>query len=421
MSNPAPTPRIPLWHRFSPSARLFLTATLVDGIISSAWILFFNLYILAKGYPREFLGVINATASIATLVLGIPLGMLSDRIGRRRAMMLGVLAFSVGQGLQLLMDNTTSLLIWGFLAGVGYTLWMVSQAPYMMAVAEGHDRTLLFSLNFGMVTLAGAVGNVFAGQLPALMGSWLGFAADSAEAYQAVLMGAVLLGTAALIPLYFMREKVVVRTSERKAPPWRLFRAPVTWKLLFPNVLVGAGAGLVVPYLNVFFVERFKMPDGTLGVLFALSALLTGIGSVWGPRLARQYGGKVRTVVITQTVSLVFIVVLGFSPWVAVAAVGFLLRNMFMNMATPLLNAFSMEQYSPEEQGMANGLINIGWVGAWSISLMISGVVQARYGFTPLFISMAILYAASILVTWLFFSETEEKQQAASSADTVSA
>ncbi len=407
------------WRRFSRSARLFLLATLMDGIISSGWILFFNLYILAKGYPREFLGVINATASIATLVLGLPLGMLSDRIGRRRAMMLGVLAFSVGQGLQLLVDNTASLLAWGFLAGVGYTLWMVSQAPFMMAAAEGHDRTLLFSVNFGMVTMAGAVGSLFAGQLPAILGGWLGVAADSAEAYQAVLMGAVLLGTTALIPVYFIREQVVPTTSREKAPAWRLFRTPVTWKLLLPNVLVGAGAGLVVPYLNVFFVERFRMPDATLGVLFSLSALLTGIGSVWGPQLARQLKGKIRAVVITQSASLIFLIMLGFSPWVMAAAVGFLLRNMFMNMASPLLNAFSMEQYSAEEQGMANGLINIGWMGSWSISQMISGVIQARYGFTPLFIGMAIFYIASTVITWLFFSNAEQSPKAAALAETI--
>jgi len=44
----------------------------------------------------------------------------------------------------------------------------------------------------------------------------------------------------------------------------------------------------------------------------------------------------------------------------------------------------------------------------WTIGPYLSGVVQARYGFAPLFISTAILYGIAIGLTWLFFRRAEE-------------
>ena len=70
-------------------ARLFLLAIFLDGLLFAGWNLFFNLYIVSAGYSRDFLGLLNAAPSLSALILAVPMGLLSDRIGRKRAMMLG--------------------------------------------------------------------------------------------------------------------------------------------------------------------------------------------------------------------------------------------------------------------------------------------------------------------------------------------
>src|SRR5512146_254270 len=75
---------------FDRAARLFLMMTVIDGVIYSGWQLFFNFYILQSGYSREFLGLVNSMPSAAALVFGILVGRLSDRIGRRSALMIGI-------------------------------------------------------------------------------------------------------------------------------------------------------------------------------------------------------------------------------------------------------------------------------------------------------------------------------------------
>lgn len=399
------------WRSFSRPARLFLMAIIVDGVIYSAWSLFFNFYILARGFDKEFLGIVNALPSVSALLLSIPLGMLSDRIGRRKAMLIGLLVNTIAMGLQVTFTSPSILMVMVFLGGVGQNLYYISQSPFIMSVSDSKTRTILFSLTFGLVTLSGAVGSLFAGYLPAFFGNVLKVQADSATAYQAVLLCAVALGSVSMLFIYLIREPAASHATvrDKRQSVVAVLRKPVLLKLAVPQLLTGFGAAILIPYMNVFFSERFQFSDQSLGLLFSLSALLTGIGTVIGPRLALLLRSKVGTVVLTQSVSLVFLVLMGFTgvPWLA--AVGYLVRGTAMNMGHPLLNTFSMEQFESGEQGTANSVFNLAWTSGWAIGPYISGIIQQRYGFQPLFITTTILYALAISLTWLFFYKMEKQ------------
>jgi MFS family permease len=399
---------------FNRAARLYLWMTIINGIIFSAWQLFFNFYILESGFDRGYLGLVNAMPSTAGLVVGLFTGRISDRIGRRRSLIIGIALSSVAMALQVTFRQPLAIAAMGFLSGVFRMLAMVSQAPLMMKLTEPKNRTLMFSLNFGLQTLAGAGGSLLGGQLPAVFGSLLHVGARSATAYQAVLLASVALGTTALIPLWMMREpepSVTLKPGQREQPRSSGLTGKVI-RLATPQLIIGLGAAILIPYMNVFFVDRFNVPDAQLGVLFSLSSLLIGIGSLIAPRLTDVLGGRVRAVVASQFGSLIFLVVLWLSHWFFLAAVGFLLRAALMNLASPLYSAFAMEQAPEHEQGMVNSVLNIAWQVGWAVGPYISGVVQQRWGFDPLFAATGTLYLAAIVVTWVFFSRVETESTA---------
>lgn len=413
---------LPMIRSFNRPARLFLVATLINGIVFSIWWLFFNFYILELGFSREYLGLVISTTSAAALLLGIPLGVLSDRIGRKKAMIWGVSIYIVAMGLEVLVLNPNMILVMAFISGAGHTLYFISQPPFMMKVSNAQNRTLLFSLNFGLVTLSGAVGSLFAGQLPALFGDLLGVAADSASAYRAVLFSAVILSSLTLLPLCLIREPhtangdaVNNRAEKTESLPLILhslkktITRPITLKLSLPMLMLGFGAAILIPYMNIFFRDTFAISDQTLGILFSLSALMTGVGSLIAPRLTTELGSKIRAIVLTQSLSVVFLLILGFSPFFGLAAVAFLLRSALMNMSVPLFDTFSMEHVREQEQATVVSVKELAWQAGWTVGPFISGVVQESYGFTPLFITTAILYAISIIMTWGFFHNTERK------------
>ena len=400
---------------FPQSARLFLLATILNGIIFSTWQLFFNFFILARGYEKDFLGLINSVPWIAGLVLGIPLGMLSDRIGRKPAMLIGIVMSITGMGLQLFVQSKVLLILVAFIGGTGNSLYFISQAPFMMKVSQTDNRALMFSLNFGLNTLAGALGNIFAGQMPSWFGILLNIPADSAQAFQSVLLVSVILGLFALIPILLLKEPKKIDNNFIKSNQWDLLKQTIqkgfTWKLVLPEMLLGFGAAITIPYMNLYFSETFQVKSNLLGVVFSLSALFVGIGSIIGPRLVKFFNSKIRVVVLTQASSIIFLLILGFSPYLWLAVVGFLFRGVLMNMAVPLYNAFCMENVAEHEQGVVNSLISNAWTAGWAIGPFLSGLIQIRYGFQPLFLITASIYCFSILSTWLFFNKYEQKKR----------
>jgi MFS family permease len=397
---------------FNRSARLFLLSVIMDGIVLSGWQLFFNFYILERGFERDFLGMVNAMPAVAALVLGIPMGLLSDKIGRKRAMVLGVAVFIVAMAVEVTAYSPILILMAAFVAGGGQMLYFLSHAPFMMKVSDEQNRTLLFSLSFGLVTLSGAVGSLFAGQLPALFGSWLEVPARSASAYQAVLLCSVGLGLFTLIPLLLIKEPPrsgATAHTRLNSSIWHVLKKPLTLQLSLPNLLIGFGAAILIPYINVFLLERHSVSDQNLGLLFSISSLMVGFGSIIGPKLAGVLGGKIRAVVLTQALSLVFLLVMGFSPLFWLVAIGFLMRGTLMNMSVPLFSAFSMEQVHESEQGTVNSVKELAWQVGWAVGPYISGLVQVAYGFNPLFIATGILYASAVVFTWILFEKREHR------------
>jgi MFS family permease len=183
-----------------------------------------------------------------------------------------------------------------------------------------------------------------------------------------------------------------------------------TVKMTIPQVLIGFGAAILIPYMNVFFKDRFNISDGDLGLLFSVSSLLVGIGSMVAPHLSTRMGGKIRAVVSTQLSSLLFLLLIGFAPVLWISSIGYLLRTALMNMAAPLYSAYCMERTPEQNQGLVNSVLNLSWSVGWSVGPFISGIVQEHYGFTPLFLVTALLYGLASTLIWVLFKGTEQPQ-----------
>jgi MFS family permease len=401
-------------------ARMFLLALFLDGLLFSGFSLFLNLYILDAGYSRDFLGMLNAAPSISALLLGVPMGLLSDRMGRKRAMILGFTLANFAIIGMLLAHTEILMITLALVWGAAGQLYVLSHAPFMMKVSDDKSRDILFSFSFAMFPLAGTLGAFLAGYLPGMFRDTFGIT-SSAAAYQAVLVFSVTLSFLVLVPIVLIREsksapaekkagETAVTSSPMGTPSpqgrpsiWKVLFRPLTLKLAIPNLVIGFGAATLVPYFNVFFAEQHRMSDASLGLLFSGASLITGVACIIGPRLVGNLGGKIRTIVLAQGASLVFLLLIGFSPWAWLAVIGFLARGALMNMVAPLFDAFALEQSHETEHGAVNSIRNLAWNVGWAVGPYISGVVQQRWGFAPLFVSTAVLYGIAIGLTWIFF------------------
>ena len=173
-------------------------------------------------------------------------------------------------------------------------------------------------------------------------------------------------------------------------------------KLVLPMLVTSIGAGLIMPFMNVFFRQVYHQPDSVIGVMFAWGSLAMGIGLMLAPPLADRWG-KIQLVVITQALSIPFLFLLGFAPWFSISALAYYIRLALMNMSSPVYQTFVMEHVEDKVRATVASLVNMASNFGWAFSPSISGWIQVRYGFGPAFGLTIALYCLSIFFYWRFF------------------
>src|SRR5512137_1922288 len=74
---------------FHPNARLYLVSALLTGAALGVYRLLFNFYMLSLGYDERLIGQLITTTSMTALLVALPMGYLSDLIGRKWSLILG--------------------------------------------------------------------------------------------------------------------------------------------------------------------------------------------------------------------------------------------------------------------------------------------------------------------------------------------
>jgi MFS family permease len=173
-------------------------------------------------------------------------------------------------------------------------------------------------------------------------------------------------------------------------------------RLVLPLLATSFGAGLFIPFMNVFFRQVHGQSDQAIGAVFAWSSLAMAVGFLLAPAIADRMG-KIQLVVWTQILSIPFLALLGFSPWYWVAALAYLLRMALMNMANPVYQTFVMEEVEPKARATAASLVSMAWSSGRAFSPTVSGYIQVQYGFGPVFVLVIVLYVIAVWLYWRFF------------------
>ena len=390
---------------FGLNARYYLLFTVLAGLVYGIYWLLFNFYVLSLGYGEELLGQLITVSSLMALGGALPAGLLSDRIGRKPSLLVATLLIAAALAGQVLWPSVVGLLIMCGLLGLGESLATVTSGPFLMENSSERERTYLFSFSMGLNTLAGFAGNWFGGRLPAWIGEMSGFSATSTPAYMAALLVMASLGLACLLPVLLMKEgRAPVSGRGSHSSPFGFARDHPRQlvELISPMLVTSLGAGLLMPFMNIYFRTAYDQSDAAIGTLFAWGSLAMAVGLLAAPPLADRWG-KIKLVVLTQAWSIPFLALLGFSPSFAPAALAYLIRLGLMNMSGPVYQTFVMEQVEQDARATVASLVSMSWSFGWAFSPSLSGWLQARHGFDPVFLGTIASYVLAILMYWQFF------------------
>ena len=389
---------------FSPNARFYLLNVILTGLVMGGFRLIFNFYVLSLGFDEALLGNLITTSSFVALIAALPLGFLADIIGRKGSLVLSGALLSISILVMALWRTEASFYSMNVLSGIAQSLAGVTMSPFLMENSNEKERTYLFSFGQGLQMTMASVGNWVGGYLPTWMGNAKHVIATSSTAYGNSILLIGIGAALAIIPLVFLTSPKLSHSQRAIFTPFQYAaKNPLLLtKLILPMLLTSLGAGLVMPFMNVFFRQVHHQPDPVIGTLFAWGSLAMGIGLLIAPPLAERTG-KIQLVVITQAISIPFLILLGFSPIFWVGAVTYYIRLALMNMSSPVYQTFIMEHVEPSARATVASLTSMAWNFGWAFSPTISGWLQVRYGFGPSFMGTIILYTLSVIMYWAFF------------------
>lgn len=392
---------------FSRNARLYLLGSFLIGVNFAVFNLLFNLYLKELGWMESQIGLVNSSRAVGMTLVAIPAAMILSRIRLKPLLIVSCALFAVFTFGQASIQRMTLLLGTAALAGMSFAFFRIASGPFYMRNSTATERTHLFSFSFGMNLLAGIIGSWGAGHLVTVIGERTG---DIILGYQYTLFLAIAISFLAIIPFSLVKAAAPSRDENRLSFNRERFRrrGPFYFKVTFVNFLIGTGAGLIIPFMNLYFRDRFGLQPDQIGLYFILMSFGMLVGTLSGPFFTRRLG-LVRTIVITQLSSIPFMLMLAYAYDLLLVVPAFVIRGGLMNLGVPISTNFAMELCDKEEQGLVNALLSVSWTSSWMVSVAIGGSLIEHYGYTLVMNITAGLYLISSFSYYWFFGRVERR------------
>ncbi|HDL00958.1 MAG TPA: MFS transporter, partial [candidate division Zixibacteria bacterium] len=296
---------------FTKNAKLYLLGSFLIGVNFHVFQLLLNLYLRELGYAESEIGYIISSRAVGMTIIAIPAAMLLSRVKLKPVLLSSCVLFGLfSLGLSSFVEFGL-LISFSMLSGVVFAFYRVAGGPFYMRNSSSKERTHLFSVSFGMMIMAGMIGSAGSGQLVKIIGNHFD---NILLGYQYTLYIGILFSFLALIP--FSIIKASAPSSEENKINLSMIqfkkRGSFYFKITIANFLVGLGAGLIIPFLNLYFSDRFNQGADSIGMFYFFVSFSMLAGSLAGPIMARKFG-LVRAVVITQLISIPFMFILSYS------------------------------------------------------------------------------------------------------------
>lgn len=382
---------------FSDSARAYLIALFLQFTAQTVvWVLR-NLYLKKAGFEESFIGTALSTASVGAVVAIVALAGFMDRHRLKGLMMPASLLISAGLAGVALFPYSIPVLACSLITGAGLGISQMCMPLFFVRHSGPAERPYLFGVGQALQPLAGML-------------TTLGIKAGALAMGETLEATRTMMLIAAVMPLLAFAAIVRIREND-PLPPTPEDEAPLDWRLgmkfWLTELAIGLGAGLTIPFISLYFYNRFHVEPGNVGLFYAASEAIMFFGFLSTPVFASRFGA-VRTIVAFQLASIPFFLIMAFTTSLPLAVLAFLARQAMMNMVQPVSDHFIMETAPPRQRARLNGIKQMFRRAAWIVGPAVSGVLIQRApfvvdGFTTVMLVTIGLYLLGSTMYWAFF------------------
>jgi fucose permease len=355
---------------------------------------------IATNYVKQDFALSDTLANMLPMtlflwfaILSVPTGMMMNKLGRKRTVILSMFITLVAMLLPLVWYDFPMILVAFGLLGIGNTIIQVSLNPLLTNVVRGDRLTSSLTLGQFIKAIAAFLGPIIAGVAAGSFGNWklvfLVFAVIT------IISGLWLL----LTPI---QEKPVSQNTSTFGESFGLLKDS-TILMLFLGIVfvVGIDVGLNTT-IPKFLMERCSIPLEQAGLGTSLYFVARTIGTFVGAILLVKLSGRKFFIwsMLVAIPALLVMLLIGnlWSILILVFIIGFAIANVFSIIFSAALKKL------PEYANEISGLMIMGVAGGAVIPL-IMGITSDSVGQTG---GMAILLVAMAYLLYSAFKLKEE-------------
>jgi fucose permease len=384
-----------------------LKAQFFIQLVGGAFFLILNIFLSSNGFSDSSIANFISFRFLAVMLLAFPLGFFIKGRSLKPFFVLGSIGVPIVAILIVIVINLEKEEFLPFLFvfwGAVYTCFQVSVLPYIMrntlAEHQSHAISMSFATNsFGMILsgiLIFLLSNIFQiedGQSLIII-SCLGF-----------------FGIYFLFKLNVDSVKLNTNINDKRSFNWLLIL-----KAIIPTLIIAIGAGLTIPFINLFFFHNFNVKASDFALIGSMTSILVAFSALFVPEIKKRFGYK-KGITLTQSLAVLALILLATTEifkdyWIAypIALACYMFRAPLMNMAAPMTSELTLNYVGEKNQEMLSAIMAAIWSGSWYFSSQIFRfLIDAGFEYSHIFYITAVLYSFGILSYYVLILSYERK------------
>ena len=360
---------------------------------------FFGLFIVLSVLSQYALELPGGTALLAGVAVGgyaltqavlqVPFGVLSDKIGRKKTLLIGLLIFAAGSAISAIADNIYILLLGRFLQGAGAIGSVVTAmiADHVREDQRAHAMAVMGMTIAMSFAAAMIIGPIIGGLYSVSILFWI-------TAILAILALTILF-TAVPEP-----PKIIHSYSEEEAKIKHVFKDKDLVRMYITFLFHSSTMAIAFFLIPIIMKQKFGLDAESYWKIY-LPAVFFGILSMGPAAVFGEKYGKGKEVFLASIAFIaVAFILMGWSNSLVWFGVGATLFFIGFNMFEPLLQSFVSKFAKVHQKGAALGVANtFAYVGIF-LGGAIGGWLYQHFGSGG--VATFVLIVSIFWAAWIF-------------------
>ena len=375
------------------------------NIIHVAFVLILNIYLRKKGYSDPEIADYNSLRFLGVLMFALPFGIFIKSRNLKPFFILSsflVPFFSLILIISISRDFKQFIPVGFFGWGLAMMLVNVCSLPFILRNTSEKNSIESLSLSFSTWSLAMIFSGVLIGGLQTVES--LKIFNFNLQFNEYTLLFTISLLSFLSVPFSILiTEKKQPHNKTTKTQSILLMLRSYDWNLIIkaitPHIFISIGAGLTIPFVNLFFNSIFDLDSDRYSILGSITSLIVFISALFVPTIKNKFGYWV-SIVLVQSCSIICLLTLALteiysshSMSMSIAILAYIFRQPLMHMAHPSTNELTMNFVGRNNQELISALTSSLWSASWYLSAKLFQLLREKdYEYYKIFFITAFFY-----------------------------